>query len=326
MHRTQLQQNVIESAKHRIDLQKHALDLTAAALGGTFVSAVELISQSKTVITTGLGKSGFIARKMAASLSSLRQPAVYLHPVDALHGDSGLMSETDCVVAFSKSGETPEVVRFVEHAKAFGLPIVAICSRDESTLVSLATVSVMAYIYKELDDANILPTASTTTALVLADLLTIATATHVGIGSDALRQSHPVGGIGSSLLRTVEDVMHSDAHRPSVQETASLAQALAELTAKGLGAVCILDRDEKLLGLLTDGDVRRLVTAGRDLQNMMVADVMTREPIFIEPGCTLHEALLLMENPSKQISVLPVVRDHRCIGLVRLHDVLRMNY
>jgi arabinose-5-phosphate isomerase len=318
-------QRLLEQAHNAASKQARAIELTSASLDASFPTAAHLLATSEKVVTTGLGKSGFIARKMAATLTSLRLPAVYLHPVDALHGDSGLLSPLDVMVAFSKSGETSEVLRLANHAADLGLRIIAITGRPNTSLAGLASATILARIESELDPLDLIPTASTTTALMVADLLTLAAADLAGATTDGLRVTHPHGAIGNSLLRTVDEVMHTGPAFPHVRTGTPLSSALAELTAKGLGAVCILDDKGALAGLLTDGDVRRLVTSGRDLGPLAVDDVMTQNPITIHPSLTLHEALNIMERRQRQINVLAVVRDGECVGLVRLHDVVRAN-
>lgn len=314
----------LNRALERIAIQQRSLDLVANNLGEQFDAAIAILCQTQKIITTGLGKSGFIARKMAATLASLTIPAYFLHPVDALHGDSGILLPTDSVVAFSKSGETPEVLSFVDHARSFGVSVVSVSSRLGSSLAHRSEASLYAALEREFDADDILPTASTTSALVLADVLALAIA-EVNGTTAGLRSSHPHGIIGAGLMRKVEEVMHADRNLPVVPIGSTLSAALVELTAKSLGAVCVVNKAGTLQGILTDGDVRRLVQNGSDLAGMVVDDAMTVNPISVTPGTTLHEALLVMERRQKQISLVPVVSGNRCVGIVRVHDIVRIN-
>lgn len=316
---------MIQTARQRITLQIESLEGIAQALDENFERATHLLSAANKIVSTGLGKSGFIARKLAATLSSLRMPSIYLHPVDALHGDSGILEAGDCMVAFSKSGETPEVLRLIDHVRGLGICVVAITSRLNSAITQRADATLYAHIASELDELNLVPTASTTAALVMADILALSAAEHRGVAADALRASHPGGAIGASLLRLVDEVMHSGAALPTVTPDATLKAALTELSQKGLGAVCVNNNDGVLVGLLTDGDVRRFVQAGGDAEHTSVQNVMTTSPVTISPGATLHEAFLMMEQRTRQLSVLPVVDGTTCVGLVRLHDIVRVN-
>lgn len=303
--------------------QRRSLDLMESALGTSFADAARALAQASFVVTTGLGKSGFIARKMAATLTSLRRRSVYLHPVDALHGDSGLIDADTVVVAFSKSGETAELLRFVDVVQNLGVRVIAITSRGTSTLTQRSDVSLDAPIEREFDHHDIVPTASTTAAMILADALAVAAASLEGDVTDALRSSHPDGAIGLGLLRTVEEVMHSGPSTPLLIRGSSCAEAIDQLTTSSLGIVCIVDENHHLCGILTDGDIRRLVSQpGFSVQSTIVDDVMTTSPSTIHPHATVHEALRCMENRPRQISALPVVVEGKCIGVVRVHDAV----
>lgn len=316
---------MIADARRAIASQITSLQRTSDLLGPTFDEAVELIVSSSKVVATGLGKSGFIARKLAATLASIRIPSTFLHPVDALHGDSGILESTDVLIAFSKSGETAEVVRLVDVAASIGMKIIVITCRQQSTLAERANAAVIASIEREFDAYDVLPTASTTTSLVIADCLAVAAASVRGDVEGGLRSTHPQGTIGSTFLRTVDEVMHSGERLPRVTTEATMAESLAELTAKGLGIVCIVDHDDHLVGIITDGDVRRAMAQGANVATTLPTEVMTRSPRTITPSATLHEALTIMERGERQIGVLPVVLDGVCVGVLRLHDIVRMS-
>jgi arabinose-5-phosphate isomerase len=321
----QQSEQILSAARASITLQQSALERTSQHLGNEFVKAVGLIAKAPKVVTTGLGKSGFIAKKLAATLSSIRIPSLFLHPVDALHGDSGILDPSDVLIAFSKSGETVEMIRLVDLAKSMNISVVTITSRGNSTLALQADAALLALVDREFDEMDVLPTASTTSALVVADLLAVAAATLRGGVATGLRSSHPQGTIGTTLLRTVDEVMHSGDRIPRVRESASMTDALAELTVKGLGIVCIEDASQQLVGIITDGDVRRAMSRGANVSTVKIQEVMTRNPLFISPVATLHEALTLMERRERQIGVVPVVTNGHCVGIIRVHDIVRAN-
>jgi arabinose-5-phosphate isomerase len=316
--------DVIQQAKHAIETQIGSLQATSTQLGDSFVLAVNTVATAPKVVTSGLGKSGFIARKLAATLTSMRIPSFYIHPVDALHGDSGILSSDDVLVVFSKSGETAEVIRLLELAKELGLRIIAITGRNDSTVAQSAHAALLAKILGEYDEEDLIPTTSTTTAMVLADILAVTAAQLRGKVVEHLKRTHPDGSIGSALLRTVDEVMHAGEALPRIGPTALVSDALTELTAKSLGLVCVCSNDDQLLGVITDGDVRRLAVTRPDFMQARVEEVMTREPVAVTIETTLHEALAVMERRKSQISALPVLNGKRCVGIIRLHDIVRV--
>jgi arabinose-5-phosphate isomerase len=306
-----------------IGWQREALDLLAGELDETFDAAALAITRAGKVIATGIGKSGFVARKMAATLTSIRIPAVYLHPVDALHGDLGILDPGDVVVAFSKSGETQEVTRLAEIVAKHGAIVVSITSRRGSALGAIATYELVAPIVHELDPHNLLPTASTTQALVMADLLCVAAAQLNGDVVRKLQHSHPHGAIGAALLRTVDGVMHAGSSLPMVRPGTMVRTAVGVLSDTALGIVCVVDDARRLCGIITDGDVRRYVGGQIDLDATPVDVVMTKHPVSVRPTDTLYDALQIMEARDRQISVVPVVSEGECVGVLRLHDIMR---
>ncbi len=317
---------LLQHAKQAIVWQRESLLLLDQELDAGFVDAAQLLALATKVVTTGLGKSGFIARKMAGTLTSVRITGVYVHPVDALHGDLGLLGASDVLVAFSKSGETAEVVHIVKLVRELGMPVIAITSRRDTTMNELASICLYAPIVHEYDEHNILPTTSTTQALVLADLLSVAAAQVNGNLVERLQRSHPQGGIGATLLRTVEQVMHAGDALPRVSMDATVADAVNALSKKALGIVCVLDNNGALAGVITDGDVRRLMATSSNPMVMPVCDVMTAKPAVVQASETLHAALQVMEQRDRQISAVPVMQDARCVGIVRVHDIVRAQF
>ncbi len=314
---------ILTLARQGLAWQRSAIDLLSEQLEEGFIDAARSIAGASKVVATGLGKSGFIARKMAATLTSVHIPGVYLHPVDALHGDIGMLEATDVLIAFSKSGETPEVVYLTRLVRELNMKVISITCRSGTTLGSLSDHALVAPILHELDPLNLLPTASTTQSLILADLLSVTAANINGDIVNRLQRSHPHGGIGIALLRNVEDVMHSGNALPRIASEKTIAEAVYVLTSTALGIVCVIDEHGALEGILTDGDVRRLVGTEVDLSKTLVRDVMTKHPVVVQQTDSLHTALQAMEARERQISVVPVVRDGRCVGVVRVHDIIR---
>lgn len=303
--------------------QRSAIDLLDKEIDDGFIEAAKTIASASKVVATGLGKSSFIARKMAATLTSVHIPGIYLHPVDALHGDIGMLGPTDVLIAFSKSGETPEVVNLTKLVRELDMKVISITCRAGTTLGLLSHHALIAPVTHELDPLNLLPTASTTQSLIVADLLSVAAAQINGDVVSRLQRSHPHGGIGVALLRSVEDVMHSGDAMPRISSERTVADAVHVLTSTALGIVCVIDEHGTLKGILTDGDVRRMVGSQVDLSITLVRDAMTLHPVVVQQADSLHTALQAMEARERQISVVPVVREGKCVGVVRVHDIIR---
>jgi arabinose-5-phosphate isomerase len=314
---------VSDDVKEALRSQRRALDLLEEHLDGNYHLAVEALLSAQMIIATGVGKSGFVAQKFAASLTSLGVPARFMHSTDALHGDLGAVSAGSLVVLFSKSGETRELVHLLDVLRRDRAKIVSITAQRDCTIASRADISLVAPIEREYDRMNLLPSASTTTALVLADLLVMSVAHQIPDSIDILTSTHPHGAIGSLLTQTVAQHMHSGSTVPVVELGASIEGAIHELDAQALGIVCVVDQQRTLVGILTDGDVRRLVERGVDLSTGTITSVMTTQPTVIPPTASLHDALLVMESRQRQIGVLPVVDGDTLVGVIRLHDVVR---
>lgn len=318
------QPDIVGAALAALTSQQASIELLRAELGDAYRTTVELVAAAPKVVTSGIGKSGIIARKLAATLNSMNVPSVFLHPVEAAHGDSGLLKRGDVVILFSKSGETPEVVKFSSQARGMGCTTIALVTRRRSMLGDQCDHVLVAPIERELDTHNILPTASTTVSLVLADLIAIGVSAVRGDTADDLRRSHPQGMIGVGLKGTVADVMHSGIHVPIVLQGTTMSEALVQLTSKGLGCVCVCNAAGSLYGIITDGDIRRAVQRGIVVSTMFVDEIMTADPTTISSTATLHEALVRMEQRQRQIGVLPVVDEGQCVGVLRLHDIARL--
>jgi arabinose-5-phosphate isomerase len=278
------------------------------------------------VIVIGVGKSGIIAQKIAGTLRSIGIVAVFLHPCDALHGDLGVMTAEDVVMALSYSGETEEILDLIPHLKHRQVPIIAIVGNLQSSLARQADVILETTIEREICPLNLAPTTSTTVALALGDALTM-TLMHIkGITPEHFAFNHPAGRLGKRLTLTVRDLMHSGREHPTLPTHASWIDVVSTISRGGLGAANILDADGHLVGLVTDGDLRRWVekTKPAELETLTAEKIMTTNPVVVSPDTLAYDALKLMENRPSQIAVLPVVNDQQqCLGLIRLHDIVR---
>lgn len=295
-------------------------------LDSGFEEAVQLIENSRgRVVLTGMGKSGHIARKIAATMASTGTPAFFLHPAEGIHGDLGMVTADDVVVAYSNSGETAEVLNILPSLKRIGAKLIAVVGRTESTLARNADAVLNAGVAKEADSLGLAPTSSTTAALALGDALAVTLMERNHFTADNFAVFHPGGALGKKLLLTVEMVMHKGEENPCIGEDSSVKDALFVMTDKGLGAVSVLDRDGQLVGLLTDGDVRRGLNQGEDFLSLPVAKAMTVHPQVISADRLAAESLHIMENHKPHpITVLPVTdRDGRAIGMVHITDLLK---
>ena len=294
-------------------------------LDSGFEEAVQLIENSRgRVVLTGMGKSGHIARKIAATMASTGTPAFFLHPAEGIHGDLGMVTADDVVVAYSNSGETAEVLNILPSLKRIGAKLIAVVGRTESTLARNADAVLNAGVAKEADSLGLAPTSSTA-ALALGDALAVTLMERNHFTADNFAVFHPGGALGKKLLLTVEMVMHKGEENPCIGEDSSVKDALFVMTDKGLGAVSVLDRDGKLVGLLTDGDVRRGLNQGEDFLSLPVSKAMTVHPQVISADRLAAESLHIMENHKPHpITVLPVTdRDGRAIGMVHITDLLK---
>ncbi|SFC03973.1 arabinose-5-phosphate isomerase [Marinospirillum celere] len=313
----------LASAQRTLQLEIAALEEISRHLDTGFSQACELILKcSGRVVVTGMGKSGHIANKIAATLASTGTPAFFMHPGEASHGDLGMVTRSDLVLALSNSGETQEVTSLLPQLVRLGIPVVSITGAPNSTLAREASVHLNASISREACPLNLAPTSSTTAALALGDALAIALLEARGFGPDDFARSHPGGSLGRKLLLRVGDIMHKDSQIPWVTNTASLREALLEMTHKGLGFTCILDEQKKLLGVYTDGDLRRTLDQQMDFHQLQVTQVMTPGGKTIAPELLAAEAVHLMEE--NQINALPVTNAQgEVVGALNMHDLLK---
>ncbi|MBN8904504.1 MAG: KpsF/GutQ family sugar-phosphate isomerase [Rhodospirillales bacterium] len=312
----------LEVARAVLGAEASGLRALAAALDDRFGQAVDrLATATGRVVVSGMGKSGHVARKIAATFASTGTPAQFVHPAEASHGDLGMIVRGDAVLALSNSGETPELADLVAHARRFGLPLVAITARAESALASAADVALLLPAAAEACPMGLAPTTSTTMQMALGDALAVALLTRRGFTAADFRQFHPGGRLGARLRR-VRELMHVGAAMPLAGPDLPMDQALLLITEKHFGCLGVVAADGTLAGIVTDGDLRRAM--GPDLLQRRVADVMTRAPKTIEPDALAAEALHLMNARTRPITALFVVdRSQQPIGILHLHDLLR---
>jgi arabinose-5-phosphate isomerase len=309
-------------------MEADAITRTAARLSREEVErAVGLLAACRgKVVTVGVGKSGHVAQKVAATLTSTGTPAVFLHPSDALHGGIGLVNAGDVLVVISNSGETAEVLELLPYMQHRRASVIAVVGNLNSTLARRADVVLDASVEQEACPLNLAPTTSTTVALAVGDALAMTLMRVKRLTPEDFAMNHPGGRLGKRLTLKVSDLMHGGVENPTVATGATLLEVVQAISRGGLGAVNVVDGEGKLAGVVTDGDVRRtLQKAGlEDLDALKASDVMTREPVVAAPEMLAHAALQLMENRPSQIAVLPVVEaEGRCVGLLRLHDIVR---
>ena len=286
-----------------------------------FDRAVDLLRHCRgRVILTGMGKSGIICQKIAATLSSTGTPAFFLHPADAIHGDLGVIQGDDVVVALSYSGETDEILKLLEAIRRLGAKLVAITGFCRSSLATAADVALDCGVLEEACPLNLVPTASTTAMLAIGDALAMTLLVEKGFRQEDFASLHPGGTLGKRLMR-VESLMHSGRQCPIVTSTTGMRDVIYEMSSKGLGMTCVVDAAGALLGIITDGDLRRQMERGVDIRELSAADVMTRGPVSVAPSILAVEALNIME--AHKITSIVVVDEHTSsvAGVVHLHDL-----
>ncbi|MCX7880807.1 MAG: KpsF/GutQ family sugar-phosphate isomerase [Ignavibacteria bacterium] len=315
---------IIAIAKETLQIEIESLAQVQNSLDESFVQAIELILSAKKIVVSGIGKSAIVGRKIASTLLSIGFPSVFMHSVDALHGDIGIVGEGDLVILLSKSGSTDEIIQLVPYLKNRGAKIVSIVGEENSYLSRESDVAILAKITREACPLNIVPTSSAIVSLAIGDALAVCLMKIKGITIEDFARQHPLGQIGRNIILRVADVMHKGNNLPLIGENGNFRDAVIEITNKKLGCVCVVDSENVLKGIITDGDVRRTLQKYSEINGLRVSDVMTRNPVKVSPFALLGEALSLMERRESQINVLPVVdENNRCIGVIRLHDIVR---
>ncbi|MFT4198425.1 MAG: KpsF/GutQ family sugar-phosphate isomerase [Pseudoxanthomonas sp.] len=316
---------LIASGRRAIGVEIQALQALAHRIDGPFAAACRLILDGRgRVVATGMGKSGHIARKIAATLASTGTPAFYVHPGEAGHGDLGMITDADVVLALSYSGESDEILTLLPVLKRQGNALIAMTGRPDSTLARAAEVHLDVSVPAEACPLHLAPTSSTTASLAVGDALAVALLEARGFTSDDFARSHPAGSLGRRLLVHIEDVMHIGEEIPQVPVEATLAQALVEMSRKRLGLTAVVDGDGRLAGIFTDGDLRRaLDNASLDVRNTPIVQLMTRTPVTIGPRALASEGARLLETRNIGSGLVVIDGDGRVVGALNVHDLLR---
>ena len=317
---------MLENARNVLKMEADAILELIPRINGQFTAAVEMIlaCPGRTVIT-GMGKSGIIGRKMAATLASTGTPSFYLHPAEGIHGDLGMVTAEDVVIALSNSGETGEILHILPSLRRIGAKVIAMVGNPNSSLGKNADVVLDVGVSKEACPLGLAPTSSTTAALAFGDALAVALLSKRKFTADQFAVFHPGGSLGRKLLMTVADVMHAGDENPLVKGDMKVQDALFIITDKGLGAVSVVDDENKMIGVLTDGDIRRGLSQGFSFLTRPVTELMTKAPKTITQDKLAAEALHLMEsNKPRPITVLPVIdAEKHVIGLLHMTDLVR---
>ncbi|MDR0595436.1 MAG: KpsF/GutQ family sugar-phosphate isomerase [Puniceicoccales bacterium] len=318
----------MERAKYLLEVESKAIGNIIAATGQALQRAVDMIlSHRGKIMVCGIGKSGHIARKIAATFTSIGQPAVFLHPAEAVHGDLGVYSPKDLTILISKSGATDELLRLIPTLRAFNSKIIAIVGNPHSPIADSADVVIDISFAKEADPLGIVPTTSAIVSLAIGDALAAEIMYDRGVSKGDFARYHPAGQLGRNLLLRVGDVMAKVSHCARVSPGSTLREIVVEMTKFPLGAALVIGEEENLLGIITDGDIRRSLQLAIDIDTLNAENVMAKTPQTIFSDASLGDALEMMENRKSQISVLPVLDradgKGQVVGLLRLHDAYR---
>jgi arabinose-5-phosphate isomerase len=314
---------LLDFARRALDIELRAVQALAPRLDGAFAAACRVCLECQgRVVVTGMGKSGHIAGKIAATLASTGTPAFFLHPAEAGHGDLGMITRTDAVLALSNSGETPELVLLLPHLKRLAVPLILLTGKPDSTLARAARVTLDVSVPEEACPLNLAPTASTTATLAMGDALAVAVLEARGFTAQDFARSHPGGALGRKLLLHVEDLMRTGTAVPRISPDAPLSAGLLEMSRKGLGMTVVVDRHERILGVFTDGDLRRALDRQIDVHNTVMSAVMTSAAKSIGARELAAAAAHLMEV--HRITALPVAdAQGKLIGALNVHDLMR---
>ena len=309
----------LETARRVIAIEAEALTLLGASLGDSFAEAVHLILAARgRVIVSGMGKSGHIARKIASTLASTGTPAQFVHPAEASHGDLGMVTEGDVALILSNSGETPELADIIAHTRRFNIPLIGVASRAASSLLRACDVAILLPAAPEACGTGVVPTTSTTMTLALGDALAVALMEHRAFTPDHFRLFHPGGKLGARLLK-VRDLMHTDL--PLTHDTAPMSEALLSISRSGFGVTGVTDATGALVGIITDGDLRRHMEG---LLTRTAGQVMTRNPHTVPPEALAEKAMAIMEDHKITcLFVLDPATSQRALGILHIHDLLR---
>ncbi len=316
--------NILDIAKRVLKIEAEAVLALKERLNSNFEKAVEMVYRSKgRVVVTGMGKSGLVGKKIAATLASTGTPAFFLHPAEASHGDLGMVTSNDVIIAISNSGETEELAGLIPFLKRFNVGLIAMTGSPNSTLSKAADVHLDISVKEEACPLGIVPTASTAATMAMGDALAVALLTKRGFNEEDFAFFHPGGSLGKKLFIKVRDLIHTGEALPVVSPDASMTGAVMEISSKRLGVTIVAKADKKILGIITDGDVRRGIEKwGKDFFDMNAGEVMTKNPKTISEEELAAKALSIMENKSITSLVVPD-ENGRAKGIIHLHDILR---
>ncbi len=314
----------IEEGKRVLAIEARAITNLIDRLDHRFAQAVDLLfhCQGK-VVVSGMGKSGLIGTKIAATLASTGTPAFFLHPAEGIHGDLGMLARKDLLIAISNSGETDEVLKLLPSVKRLGVPVIALTGRPQSTLAKNSDVALDVSVSEEACPLGLAPTASTTATLALGDALAIALLQRRGFKEEDFAQFHPGGTLGRRLLLKVRDLMHQGEAIPRVPHTASLREAILEMTSKKLGMTTVTEADGRLRGVITDGDLRRFLERGIDWTSSRAGDVASKNPKTITPDDLAARGVQIMERHSITALIVVDGKNQEVVGVLHLHDLLK---
>lgn len=315
--------SLVETGRAVVDAESRAISELAERIDDKFESACRLILACQgRVVVVGIGKSGHVAGKIASTLASTGTPAFFVHPGEASHGDLGMITPTDLIIAVSNSGETPEILTILPIIKRMGVKLVALCGNPASTVARQSDVCIDVGVSKEACPLNLAPTTSTSATMAMGDALALAILQSRGFTAEDFARSHPGGALGRRLLLYVRDIMHSGTDIPLVHEDDVVRDALLEMSGKHLGMTGVVDRDNRLVGLFTDGDLRRTLNKSIDLHQCPIRDVMTRDPVTVGTDVLAAEVVTLMRTQSIN-GIFVVSGDRRVEGALNMHDLLR---
>lgn len=314
---------LLKLASEVLAIESRAVDALRDRLGDEFIAACELcLETSGRIVVSGMGKSGHVSNKIAATLSSTGTPAFFMHPAEASHGDLGMITSQDLLLAISYSGETMEIVTILPVVKRMGAKLLSITGNPKSTMAKAADVHLDISVNEEACPLNLAPTASTTATLAMGDALAVALLNSRGFTAEDFARSHPSGNLGKRLILRVSDIMHSGDRIPAVMSDVSLRDGLMEMTDKGLGMTAVVSDDRTLEGIFTDGDLRRTLDSGADIHSTRIRDVMHGNCKTISPDILAAEALYILEE-NKITSLVVTDEDNKLIGALNIHDLFR---
>lgn len=315
---------IIKTGRNVVRIEAEAISNLEESINKEFVKAVDIIFSAKgRVVLTGMGKSGLIARKIVATLNSTGTAAIYLHPTDALHGDLGMVRKEDVVIIISKSGATDEISKLLPMLKRLGVKLIAMSGNPDSSLVKESDIFLNIFVKEEACPYDLAPTASTTATLVMGDALSVALLQKRGFTEEDFALLHPGGSLGKRLSLKIDEIMTKGDGVPVIKEDASIKDIIFEMTSKRLGTTCVVNNEGKLTGVITDGDLRRLLEKTMDVKNLVATDIMSKNPKVIDKDRLASFALQTMEN-HKITSLIVADRDNKPIGIIHLHDLVNL--